>query len=201
MSKYRGQLTIAVLLIIAIAAASWAWWLNYAATQRAVQYFGSENIQRIHRAEFIEVLALSPSEATSAPVEEHAADLGVMQIDGQDYRITQSWQAGQSPGMTHLKYAILHDISYDDTIPYDDATSADDTAFDDDTASDDDTGETVANNKIAWNYCLVFGKNDATRVAISVAHGRLKLLPDGKTRSITPAIDGIEEVLLASQPE
>lgn len=172
MLKYRGQLTIVLMIIIAVAAAAWAWWMNFESTKESMRYFGSTHAARIHRASSVQILSLAPYKIEAPNVRQTKT----VEIDGIKHQVSETWEAGASPGMSHLRHAILHDDSYSDfTIPTEPA-------------------------EVEWAYCLVFAENDqTTKVAISIREARLTLLPDGDTLSIVPALEGIAEVIHASR--
>ncbi|MEX2307619.1 MAG: hypothetical protein WD738_08510 [Pirellulales bacterium] len=95
-----GRLVIIGIVSIALAAAAASWWFRYAATHRALEFWGPETARLIRDAPTVELNQSIP------PVASPASGTGgfLDSADGSDI--------SHAPGLTHLRNALLEDRSF-----------------------------------------------------------------------------------------
>jgi hypothetical protein len=100
-----GKLVILGIAVIALAAASASWWFRYSATHRAAEFWGPQTARLIRDAPRIEMYQITPPMAAMALARERAGvDRFMDAADSHDISAT--------PGITHLRNALLEDGSY-----------------------------------------------------------------------------------------
>lgn len=105
--QVNGKLVTIVLLVVAVAAASYAWWFQFSRGQRALEYWQGNNAAVIRHGDRAELLVLAePAESIEA------AAVDRLTIDGRDYAIVQRATLDQAPGFVHARHALIDDASY-----------------------------------------------------------------------------------------
>jgi len=85
-----GKLLIGAILSVALLAAGFSWWFRFQATHRTAQFWGPAAARLIREAPGVEAL----------------------EIDGSLQHITNQRDVSKAKGMTHLRYALLEDRSF-----------------------------------------------------------------------------------------
>jgi hypothetical protein len=97
-----GKLVIVGILTVALASAAASWWFRYAATHKAVRFWGSDITELIRDARHVLLLRNPPPEishlAESNPARAHFYESVVKVSD--------------APGLLHLRNALLEDQSF-----------------------------------------------------------------------------------------
>lgn len=110
MNKSSGRLLIAGILAVGFVAAGASWWFRYQATHRAATFWGPDAAVLIRDAPRVEALELQRADAGTggggSPSDEELV------VGGTTWRITSRQDVSGSPGMTHLRNALLEDRSF-----------------------------------------------------------------------------------------
>jgi hypothetical protein len=102
-----GKLVIIAIAALALAAAGASWWFRYAATHQAAEFYG-DHVLLIRDAPVVELLRIEPS-SPGGFVE------GALRSETLDRFLdapTNRRDISTTPGLTHLRAALLDDRSY-----------------------------------------------------------------------------------------
>jgi hypothetical protein len=97
-----GKLVIVGIVTVALASAATSWWFRYAATHKAVRFWGSDTAELIRDARHV-LLLRNPSAEDS-----HLAELNPARARFYESVVTVS----NAPGLLHLRNALLEDKSF-----------------------------------------------------------------------------------------
>ena len=103
MKYISGKLVIITIVAVAVTAAGASWWFRYAATHRAVQFWGPDAARLIRDAPSVHLVLL--------PAAEPRELVGEVPIE---------FDISHARGLTHLRHALLEDRSFDWSTPSDD---------------------------------------------------------------------------------
>jgi hypothetical protein len=105
--QFNGKLVTILLVGIALAMASYAWWFQFSRGQRALAYWQGANAAVIRHGEAADLLVLqSPDDAGNDEA------VPTLSIDGREYRVTKRVTLDQAPGFVHARHALIDDGSY-----------------------------------------------------------------------------------------
>jgi len=96
MKSVSGRLVIITILSLALAAAAGSWWFRYAATHKTAQHWGPAAARLIRGAPRVKFYRLGTANERTTHLDlKGGTDISNM------------------PGLTHLRYALLEDESYE----------------------------------------------------------------------------------------
>jgi hypothetical protein len=61
----RGKLVVALIMGVAVGAAGFAWWWNYAGSRKALEFYGAQGAHLIRTSPNAEILVLAPLDSAS----------------------------------------------------------------------------------------------------------------------------------------
>lgn len=94
------------ILAVALTGAAISWYFRYKATHRAAEFWGPKAARLIRDATHIELFKLAPSTRTDT------SDT-TLKLRGEIYAIVAPAEVSAARGMTHLRNALLEDVSFD----------------------------------------------------------------------------------------
>lgn len=97
-----GKYLIMLIVAVALAAATGAWWYQYRQGQRILSLWGADTAFRIRLAPDCELWQLEPSKEPQ----------GDLQTDNRTWSIVQRRSLAGSPGLLHARQALIQDASY-----------------------------------------------------------------------------------------
>ena len=97
-----GKLVIFGIVAIAIASAAVSWWFRYSTTHRAAEFWGPQTARLIRDAPIVKLYQMNPP-TQSRQSSRDAVDF-LNSTSGRD--------VSKTPGLTHLRKALLEDRSY-----------------------------------------------------------------------------------------
>jgi hypothetical protein len=99
----RGKLTIIAILVVALAAATFAWWWRATSQRRIREFWGQTAQQTISFAKRVEAFKLPNADADSKPLRER-----IEQLPPEAFvDITHA------PGLIHAKHSLLEEASFE----------------------------------------------------------------------------------------
>ena len=105
--QFNGKLLTLLMLAVAVAAASFAWWFQFDRGRRAIAYWEGTNAAVIRHGEQATLLELRP---TAEPADSGA--LETLEIDGAPYEVNRRVSLDKAPGFVHARHAMIDDASY-----------------------------------------------------------------------------------------
>jgi hypothetical protein len=104
----RGKLVVALIMGLAVGAAGFAWWWNYAGSRKALEFYGAQGAHLIRTAPTVEILVLAAQD--SAVEGESSGDFVTYQ--GKSRPVSRRIDISRAPGLIHARTALLDDASY-----------------------------------------------------------------------------------------
>ena len=101
----QGKWLIVAMISVGLAAGGITWWYQYRQSVRVIELWSPEVTYQIRMAPECQLLRL-----TSTPTGE---GIGVLDIDGAIWGITQVQDISKAAGIVHARQALIHDASYD----------------------------------------------------------------------------------------
>lgn len=101
----RGKIVILVMVAVAIALASFAWWHRYQQGRRSLQLWGTQSAQLIRHARHVELLTLG-----TAPPRDGEESL---EIEGRQVGIVKREDISATRGLVHARHVLIEDASFD----------------------------------------------------------------------------------------
>jgi hypothetical protein len=99
----HGKRLVALMLILAFACATYAWWHQWQRGDGALQFWGTDAARLIRTARHIELWLWDP--ALQLQPQQAVSDLG--------QQATRRCDASRLPGITHLRQALISDRSFE----------------------------------------------------------------------------------------
>jgi hypothetical protein len=100
----RGQFAVVAMLVLATAAAGFAWWWNWERTQKCLAFYGGEGASLIRTAPLVEGLVLSGF--YDGPSVEQ------LEVGSQALEVVRRHDLSAAKGLIHARTALLDDNSY-----------------------------------------------------------------------------------------
>jgi len=107
----RGRLVIALIVLLGLSAAGFAWWFRWRQGHRAVALWGGEAAALLVRAPRVTALQLGEPPGSAG------ADDPCLEIDSRRWPIRRRRPLETAPGVVHARQALVEDASYDWTSP------------------------------------------------------------------------------------
>jgi hypothetical protein len=108
-SPQAGKAVVMGVLVVAVAAASFALYWNMARGRRALAFWGADNVRLIQTAQDIELLTLTPAEADRLDDQGEKLEYG-----SQTWLISKRTKlAPRTPGFLHARTALTVDASFE----------------------------------------------------------------------------------------
>ncbi len=108
----RGKWVILLIGGLGLVAALFAVWVRQQQGRRALQYWAVADSVVLRDAGQVEWLELERLTAPSQPSPPAAAAGSTVVVQGVAYRVVQSRDVSQAPGLTHIRAALLADSSF-----------------------------------------------------------------------------------------
>ena len=103
----RDKMVIALILFLAFALATYAWWFRFDQGDAAARFWGGRGANLIRNAPQVELLLLRPS----TYAEEAESDERI-QSSGQAYTVVDRFDISKAPGMLNARQALIEDASF-----------------------------------------------------------------------------------------
>jgi hypothetical protein len=100
----RGKWVAAIIVAVAVVAASVAWWQTYLQGQRVLQLWGAAAAHRIRLAPHVELWLLTPAEANGEVLQ--------LTVGTERFDISRRIKLDQAPGFVHARQALIQDESF-----------------------------------------------------------------------------------------
>jgi len=106
-----GKAILVILFALGLAMAGFGWFWRYNEQRRPLAYWGSEHAVRMNRAEQVLGILLEPGTTAEAAREDRAL-LDRLALDPARWQVAAKKAAGQTPGLSYLRQALLMDQAY-----------------------------------------------------------------------------------------
>ncbi len=158
-----GRRAILIIVLLALAAATFSWTYRRRSVQRAMQFWGPEAAEAIARSRHVELLRLAALGPGS-----RAGDRETIAVPGGRRRVAARRDISHARGLSHLRHALLADASYAWNAP-------------------------SRTDPPAWNYALRFRTpRGSLDILIDLTARRAGRATSRQSVSIRPIGDGVE---------
>lgn len=157
-----GKWVILAMVGLALAAAAFSWSFRQQAMRRTMAFWGGGTARLIAQAPHVEGLRLAPADAADR---DEAGRLIV--VEGRRFRVVAHRDMDHVRGLTHLRHALLEDVSFD-------------------------FRAAEPSEPPHWEYAVRFGDGDrVATVLVSLADARLAVAGRPGTVSMAPIAKGV----------
>jgi hypothetical protein len=173
--KHGGKLVIVVICLIALAAAIAARWYLSGQSRHAMRFWGGETARLIVQAPQVELLRIAPADDVEAdqPLESQE----ILTIQGREFRVVQSRDAGHAPGLINVRRGLVTDTSFGQLNIVD------------------------RNTLIPWSHAIRFQDgSESVTVAIFFELQQIIRVGDDKRASIDPVAEGLKQFFEENLP-